>query len=81
MEILITLNRWHRHPVLSIKGYRKRSQQGGHDMIIAEWIDYMNAYRVYDPDNPAWTWAYADSVNEVKAIAERCGEECEIKEV
>lgn len=50
-------------------------------MICAEWIEYTEAYRVYDPERPAWTWAYADSIEEVKAMAARCGEEYEIREV
>lgn len=38
-------------------------------MICAEYIDYMNAYRVYDADKPQWTWAYADTLEEAEQIA------------
>ena len=29
----------------------------------------MNAYRIYDPMKPEWTWAYADTLEEAESIA------------
>ena len=40
-------------------------------MIYAEYIDYMNAYRIYDPNKPQWTWAYVDTLEEAENIAKR----------
>lgn len=33
--------------------------------ICAEWIDYMNAWRVYDNKRPEWTLMYGDSTEEI----------------
>ena len=30
--------------------------------LCAEWIDYMDAYRIYNPDNPNQTIAYEDNI-------------------
>lgn len=32
--------------------------------IIIEYIDYMDAYRVYSDQHKAWTMAYVDSIAE-----------------
>ena len=47
-------------------------------MINAEYIDYMNAYRVYDPTNPQWTWAYVDTLEEAEKIAHDENKELQI---
>ena len=39
--------------------------------INAEWIPYMKAYRLYDPENQQQTIAYED---DIYLAAERCNE-------
>ena len=41
--------------------------------LNAEWIDYMNAYRLYNPEHPQETIAYEDDLENArnKAIEER----------
>lgn len=34
-------------------------------MLVAEWIDYMNAYRLYDTNYPNWTIAYEDFAKDI----------------
>ena len=38
----------------------------------------MNAYRIYDPANPQWTWAYADDLEEAENIARKENKELQI---
>ena len=35
--------------------------------LNAEWIPYMKAYRLYDPEYPQQTVAYVDSLEEAEA--------------
>lgn len=35
--------------------------------LIAEWIPYMKAYRLYDAKHPSNTVAYVDSIEEAEA--------------
>lgn len=35
-------------------------------MIIADWIPYMEAYRLYDPQNPQQAIAYVDDPKEAE---------------
>ncbi len=45
-------------------------------MIYAEYIDYMNAYRLFRKERPQWTLAYADNIEEAERMAqEQLGEE------
>lgn len=44
-------------------------------MLKAEYIEYMEAFRVYGEEKPQQTMAYADDAEEAKNIAERLGEE------
>lgn len=48
-------------------------------MLCAEWIDYMDAYRMYFSDKPGSTIAYADDMDEVNGIADRLGEAVKVK--
>lgn len=42
------------------------------EKIIIEYIDYMDAYRVYSDQHKAWTMAYCDSVFEaIEGIREQ----------
>lgn len=34
--------------------------------LIAEWIPYMNAYRLYNPIHPQWTVAYVDTLEDAE---------------
>lgn len=38
-------------------------------MIYAEYIDYMDAYRLFRKEQPQRTMAYADSIEEAERIA------------
>ena len=38
-------------------------------MIYAEYIDYMDAYRLFRKEQPQWTMAYADSIEEAERAA------------
>ena len=37
--------------------------------IIAEWIEYMDAYRLYNPDCPEKTIAYEDNEDTISRYA------------
>lgn len=43
------------------------------NILHAEWIEYMNAYRIFDPENPQQTIAYDEhSIEEIdKDVRER----------
>lgn len=48
-------------------------------MIYAEYIDYMNAYRLFRKECPLRTLAYADNIEEAERMAhEQLGEEVRI---
>lgn len=48
-------------------------------MIYAEYIAYMNAYRLFRKERPQWTLAYADSIEEAERIAqEQLGEKVKV---
>lgn len=50
------------------------------EKIIIEYIDYMNSYRVYSEQFPAWTMAYCDSIEEAETgIREQIDSTAEIK--
>ncbi len=34
--------------------------------LNAEWIWYMEAYRLYDPEHPEWTVAYVDDLDQAR---------------
>ena len=48
-------------------------------MVYAEYIDYMDAYRLFRKERPQWTLAYADSIQEAERIVRgQLGEEVRI---
>lgn len=41
--------------------------------LHAEWVTYMDAYRLYDPKYPEWTVAYIDSTEDLLEAEEFYG--------
>ena len=63
-----------RSPVSMKQKQSKNESEGIMDKerIIIEYIDYMDAYRVYSDQHKAWTMAYCDSVYEaIEGIREQ----------
>ena len=48
--------------------------------LVAEWIDYMGAYRVYNLKKPQNTIAYEEKAERIKERALEEGYEVEIKD-
>lgn len=68
------MREWYTYPTR--KGAEIGASQARHDGMIteireepdhnlcAEWVPYMNCYRLYDPDFPLQTMAYVDELDE-----------------